>query len=48
MDLNDLRSAVTVAGFLLFVALVAWTWSPRRRKALDEAAHLPFDGEARD
>jgi len=48
MDINDLRSAVTVLSLLLFVALMAWTWRPRARREHDEAARLPFDGEARD
>ena len=26
MDLNDLRSAVTLLSLLLFLGLVAWTW----------------------
>ncbi len=45
MDINDLRSAVTLAGLLLFLGLVAWTWSRRRQAAHDEAAMLPFAGE---
>ncbi|HMQ72042.1 MAG: CcoQ/FixQ family Cbb3-type cytochrome c oxidase assembly chaperone [Rhodoferax sp.] len=45
MDVNDLRSAVTVAGLILFVALWAWTWSARRKRAHDEAAMLPFAGD---
>jgi len=48
MDINDLRSAVTVLSLLLFVALLAWTWRPRARREHDAAARLPFDGEARD
>jgi cytochrome c oxidase cbb3-type subunit IV len=46
MDINDLRSAVTVAGFVLFLALVRWVWTARRRPAFDAAAQLPFVGEA--
>jgi cytochrome c oxidase cbb3-type subunit IV len=45
MDLNLIRSAVTLAGLLLFIALVAWTWWPSRRAANAEAALLPFDGD---
>ena len=45
MDINDLRSAVTVLGLLLFVALVAWVYSGRRRSAFEEAAQLPLNGE---
>ncbi|MEO7150926.1 MAG: cbb3-type cytochrome c oxidase subunit 3 [Burkholderiaceae bacterium] len=46
MDLNDLRSLVTLSGFIAFLALAAWTYRPARRTALDEAAQLPFAGEA--
>ena len=45
MDVNDLRSAVTVISLLLFLALVAWTWSRSRRAAFEEAAQLPFQEE---
>jgi len=46
MDVNDLRSAVTVVALLLFIALVAWTWRPRAKHDHEAAARLPFDGEA--
>ncbi len=48
MDINDIRSAVTVLSFVLFLALVRWVWAARRRPAFDAAAQLPFlgDGEA--
>jgi cytochrome c oxidase cbb3-type subunit IV len=46
MDINELRSAVTVIGLLLFVALVVWVYRSSRRKAFDAAAQLPFAGEA--
>jgi cbb3-type cytochrome oxidase subunit 3 len=45
MDLNDIRSGVTLAGLLLFIALVAWTWWPSRRAAHQSAAAAPFEGE---
>jgi len=45
MDINDLRSAVTVLGMLLFLALVAWVYAGHRRRAFDEAAQLPLTGE---
>ena len=47
MDVNDLRSLVTVAGLALFVALAAYTWWPRRRAVYEAAALLPFEGEPR-
>ncbi len=46
MDLNDLRSALALAGLIVFVAIAVWTWLPARRAGLDRAAQLPFDGEA--
>jgi cytochrome c oxidase cbb3-type subunit 4 len=47
MDLNDLRSAITLVSLLLFLLLVVWVWLPRRRTQLEEAAQLPFIGEER-
>ena len=40
---NIIRSAITVSLFALFIALIAWAWSPRRRKEFTEAANLVFD-----
>lgn len=45
MDLNDIRSAVTLLSFVLFIGLVRWAWATRRREAFDEAAQLPFESE---
>jgi cbb3-type cytochrome oxidase subunit 3 len=45
MDINDVRSLVTLAGLALFLGLMAWTWWPTRKQAHDAAAQLPFDGE---
>jgi cytochrome c oxidase cbb3-type subunit 4 len=47
VDINDIRSAVTVVSFLLFVALVAWVWQRKRQSAFEEAAQLPFADDAR-
>jgi cytochrome c oxidase cbb3-type subunit IV len=49
MDLNDLRSIVTVVSMLTFVGIVAWAWSRSNRARFDEAARLPFadEGEAK-
>jgi cytochrome c oxidase cbb3-type subunit 4 len=46
VDINDLRSIVTVVSMLLFVGLAAWTWQSSRREAFDEAAQLPFADES--
>ena len=45
MDINTLRSVVTVIGLLLFLALVVLTYSRSRKAAFDEAAQLPFQEE---
>jgi cytochrome c oxidase cbb3-type subunit 4 len=42
MDVNDLRSAVTLASLVLFLGIAAWAWQRRRRPAFEEAARLPF------
>ena len=46
MDINVVRSAVTVIGLLLFVALVLSVYRSSRRQAFEAAAQLPFAGEA--
>lgn len=38
-----LRSAVTVLLFALFITLIVWAWSPRRRKEFSDAAYSVFD-----
>ena len=42
MDVNTLRSAVTVVTFILFIGLVVWALSQRRAAEFEEAAQLPF------
>jgi len=42
MDINDLRSIVTVVSLLTFVGIVVWAWSKRNQSRFDEAAQLPF------
>ena len=45
MDINDLRSLVTVVAFLAFVGVVLWAYSGRTRQRFEEAARLPFAEE---
>ena len=45
MDINLLRSLVTVAAFAGFVAILAWAYWPSRKAQFDEAAQLPFLSE---
>ena len=47
LDLNVVRSAVTVTLFVLFIALCVWAWSDRRREEFDAAARLPLEEDKR-
>ncbi|HEY8707641.1 MAG TPA: cbb3-type cytochrome c oxidase subunit 3 [Burkholderiaceae bacterium] len=42
MDVNDLRIAVTVLSFGIFIGIVVWAWSRKNAARFDEAAQLPF------
>ena len=48
MDMNDIRSVVTVVSMLTFVGIVVWAWSRNNRARFDEAAQLPFADESND
>lgn len=43
MDINTLRSIVTVVSLVCFIGIVLWAWSGRNRAAFEQAAQLPFD-----
>ena len=45
MDINDLRSIMTVLSFLTLLGIVAWAYSGRRKAAYDEAARSVFDDD---
>jgi cytochrome c oxidase cbb3-type subunit IV len=45
MDINDLRSAITLVSLLIFAGIAAWTWWPGRRDAFDAAARLPLEDD---
>jgi cbb3-type cytochrome oxidase subunit 3 len=38
MDINLLRSAVSVAVFAVFLGIVWWAYAPRRKRRFDEDA----------
>ncbi len=42
MDVNDLRTAITVLSVLVFIGIVIWAYSARQKDRFDEAANLPF------
>ena len=45
MDINDIRAWHTVILLILFVGIIFWAYSKRRKKSFDEAANLPFVDE---
>ena len=45
MDINDLRSIVTVAGLLCFLAIVGWAYSKRRKADFDVLARMPLEDD---
>lgn len=47
MDINDLRSIVTVVSLVTFLGIVWWAYGKKSNPRFDEAANLPFaDDEA--
>lgn len=48
MDINDFRAWHTVVLLVLFLGIVWWAYSKKRKKSFDEAANLPFADEDRE
>ncbi|MBL8439529.1 MAG: CcoQ/FixQ family Cbb3-type cytochrome c oxidase assembly chaperone [Zoogloeaceae bacterium] len=42
MDINDVRSILTLMGFLCFLGICAWAYSGHAKRGFEEAARLPF------
>lgn len=42
MDVNDLRSLVTLVSLVTFAGICTWAWARRNRDRFDEAAQIPF------
>jgi len=42
MDVNFLRSLVTVAFFAIFLGIIAWAYSKKNRQDFEDAAAVPF------
>ena len=43
MDINTMRSVVTVLTFIIFVGIMVWTFSRRNSKDFEAASKLPFE-----
>jgi len=47
MDINELRTAVTLISMVMFLAIVAWVYSKKRdQRSFDELAALPLIDDA--
>ncbi len=42
MDVNTMRSVVTVVFLAIFLAIVAWAYSRKNRHDFEDAAAVPF------
>ncbi len=42
MDINDLRSAATVACFIALIGVFIWAYSPKRKARFEQDGQLPF------
>ena len=38
MDINDVRSLITVVSFVAFLAIVVWAYGTKRKAGFEEAA----------
>ena len=43
MDYSLVQSIWTVVVTVLFIGIVIWAWSGKRKQRFDEAANIPFD-----
>ena len=45
MDINLLRSLITIAAVAAFAGIVWWAYAPSRKSRFEGDALLPFEGE---
>ena len=43
MDTSLIQSVWTIVVMVLFIGIVLWAWSGKRKQRFDEAANIPFD-----
>ena len=48
MDLNDIRAWHTVVLLGVFLGIIWWAYSKKRKSSFDEAANLPFADDERE
>lgn len=47
MDINTLYGILTLVLLILFIGIVLWAYSSKRKEQFDEAARLPLEDEDR-
>jgi cytochrome c oxidase cbb3-type subunit 4 len=45
MNFGLIHSVWTVLLFVLFIGIIVWAWSAKRKKSFDQAARLPLEDE---
>jgi len=45
MAMSLFHSLWTIVLLVVFVGIVLWAWSGRRKQAFDEAAHMPLEDD---
>jgi cytochrome c oxidase cbb3-type subunit IV len=45
MDVNTLRTILTLICFILFLGIVAWAWSSGTRTRFEDAARVPLNDD---
>ncbi len=48
MDRTDFHIAYTIVMLIVFIGIVAWAWSAKRKRGFHDAANLPFADEQQD
>jgi cbb3-type cytochrome oxidase subunit 3 len=43
VQLGWLLGVMTVVFFAVFLAWIRWAWSPRNRRLMEDARHMPFN-----
>ena len=45
MNFGLIHSVWTVLMFVLFIGIIVWAWSAKRKRRFDEAARLPLEDD---
>lgn len=45
LDINDLRSIITLVSFLIFIGICVWSFSPKNKDRFNEASRIPLDDD---